>query len=106
MPIKIGNQPLYRTHNYVEMAGFFVFGLGFSKVLQTKTTPKKTKILQNMGKTFPFLLLVGIVIFAYYKSIELSSPIEVSFLAVVLLIFPLPLSYYLYKIYCRLKIVD
>lgn len=103
MPIRIGNQPLYRTHNYVEMAGFFVFGLGFAKFLQIETTPKKTKILENMGKTFPVLLLLVMIGYAYVKSIELSSPFEVSFFAVILLIFPLPLGYYIYKIYYKIR---
>lgn len=103
MPIRIGNQPLYRTHNYVEMAGFFVFGLGLSKILRTTTTPKVTKFLQIFGKIFALLLLLAMVAYAYLKSVELSSPFGDSFLAVILLIFPLPLGYYLYKIYRKMK---
>ncbi len=99
MPIWIGNQPLYRTHNYFEMAGFFMIGLGIAKTLQTKTTPKKTKFLQIFGKLFAWFIFLGFVIYSLAKAIEMSTSIIFTSFGVILLVIPLPLGYYMYKFY-------
>lgn len=103
MPIRLGNQPLYRTHNYVEMLGFFVLGLGVAKFLKTKTTSKWTEFLNLFGKFSFIFLIVALIAYAIFKSVMLSSSLVESFFAELLLIFPLPLGYGIYKIYTKIR---
>lgn len=90
-PIKIYNQPLYLTHNYVEMSGFFLFGIGFSKSL-----PKNTKF----NYIIQAIMWLTLALYSVYKAVELSTSVLFTFLGALLVAFPLPLGFYLYKFYC------
>lgn len=86
-PIKVYDNPLYMTHNYVEMITLFLFGIGISKSFQ-----RGTKVIQAVMWLF-------LVLYSLVKAIELSTPVLVSFVGALLVYLPLPFGFYLYKFY-------
>jgi len=86
-PIKVFNRPLYLTHNYVEMVGLFLFGIGLAKTFQKHSRYVEVGIWLYLG------------LYAIGKALESNAHLLYVFLAVLLLGFPFPLGFYLYKFY-------
>jgi len=89
-PIQVYNRPVYLTHNYVEMVGFFLYGIGFSKSLQRYT------------KYIEATMWLTLFLYPLYNAIRLSSSLLIALLGIsssLLLAWPLPFGFYLYKFY-------